>query len=110
MLSSFPEVTLDGPEFVLEAVFESANGGETGGDETGFEIGSLATLAVSADAPTLGMTSAGNLSRACLQRSLKDAPPTTFSTGMSTFSSFKNHDRTSTATSESRPSSTRGAS
>ena len=58
--------------------------------------------------PILGRSFSGNFSSVCEQRSATEAPPSNLRTGTSVLNSFKNQDRTSTATSESMPSSTKG--
>lgn len=96
------------PEIELFADEGAEDTDDDGGDRD-FETG-LAGAATVFPVSIFATNSSGSLFMTCSQISAKVAPPTIFSTGTSTLSSFKNHDRTSTATSESIPRSTRGAS
>ena len=87
------------------------------GSETAFIGSSKGTgclteegLAAADPVPVLMLerTFSGSPFKACSLRSAIDAPPRILRTGMSTFNSFTNHDRTSTATRESRPCSMTG--
>jgi hypothetical protein len=102
-VASHPEVEL----FADEG--EGAEDTDDDGAGRDFEVG-FAGAATVFPVAIFATNSSGSFFMTCSQISTKVAPPTIFSTGTSTLSSFKNHDRTSTATSESIPRSTRGAS